>query len=143
MIRDYLSGPRSVWRTAALLEMMLAVSACTPPVVNTGQLPALQTREVVPMHRVEKLLALATSDEDLQIMVTSTGCTQARDFVVETETVDGICRVRIVRTRPDRCRRAPHPVMLTLPWGEAMRFPMERRVVTNPVVSADRGLVDR
>ena len=95
------------------------------------------------MHRLEKLLALAASDEDLRVTVTSTGCTQARDFAVETAVVDGVCHVRIVRIRPDRCRRAPYPVTLTLSWGAAARFPMEKRVVTNPVMAPDKRIVDR
>ena len=72
--------------------------------------------------------------------VVSTGCTRAEHFAVEHEIDAGRCLLTVVRSEPDRCRRAPAVVTVHVPWvapAECAGLPTQ---FTNPVLAPPRTL---
>jgi hypothetical protein len=95
-----------------LFVFIMAVISCT--------LPAAEEREPNEYQRpfeLETLYGFKLAKESIVITVISTGCTEEEDFHLQTSATPEGYDVSIMRTKPDRCRRAP--------MFEQMRIPLD------------------
>ncbi len=91
----------------------------------------------MPKHQSDKPEALSAVRFDgsaFHAGVLSFGCTSSTDFIIEHKIVDSQCRVTLVRTKPDLCRRAPMIAELSVPWSVPEACNELDLVVTNPVL---------
>ncbi len=83
---------------------------------------------------VESVSAVSISADAVRVSVVSHGCTSATDFQVEHVVEQGQCRLTIVRTKPDLCKRAPFVAEIEIAWSlpdACVDLPV---VVANPLL---------
>ena len=73
--------------------------------------------------------------------VISTGCTLQEHFKVEHEVQDGACRVTLVRTKSDFCRRAPFLIDVEVPWEPPAECAQMTVEITNPTIDMEKNTI--
>ncbi len=106
---------RGLW-TALIASGLIASTA-----LSCAQQMSAERMTTKQFGVLEPLLDYKVDAKQITVSVMSTGCTQVDDFSLEVSQVDGVCEIAIYRQRPDRCRRAPFPQTLILPWDALQR----------------------
>ncbi len=83
---------------------------------------------------MEKISNAVYDGESITVTVMSTGCTQASHFVVEHNIVGDRCELTVVRTQPDRCRRAPTPITVGIAWSAPAECATMPLFFSNPLL---------
>ena len=122
------SGLAILLATTGLMLDGCQLAAAMPPV--DGE---------IAMKKLETLQNITVGRDGVSITVISTGCTTAKDFVVELHRKADVPELAIYRIRPDFCRRAPMPSTLQLPWQEPDDYPGDKLRIVNPVANAASG----
>ncbi len=88
--------------------------------------------------RLEPFLSVRANLSQIEFRVISTGCTRPENFSLAVDNKGRHCRVSVYRTQPDRCRRAPFAVDLTIDIKQYTKACQDLRVA-NPL---RRGIPD-
>ena len=147
--RDYFGGGALLAWLLAPLGLLAALrrGRARPAILITAvglmlggcQLAAatLPTGGEAVMKKLEALQDIAVEHDGVRVTVISTGCTTARDFLIELRDRADVTELAVYRIRPDLCRRAPMPVTLLLPWREPGDHPAGKLRIINPVASGE------
>jgi len=95
---------------------IMAVISCTLPAAEERA----QLRNQSPLE-LEVLYGFSLAQESIIITVISTGCTQEEDFHLQTSSTPDGYDVSIMRTKPDRCRRAPMYEQIRIPLDHSKK----------------------
>lgn len=133
------------WFAVSLQRVLPAVIAgllCVP-VSNTVLANEDQSSEK-DNAPVERVGSVDINDERVRFDAISHGCTTSEHFELQVETVENNCRLTIVRTKPDLCRRAPFAVSLSVEWSYEKECGGSDIFIANPVlIISDDGLVKK
>ena len=100
-------------------------------------MPSLAQAELV----IETLHQVSVETGEITFTVTGTGCTSEKDFELLIEPGE-ISRVTVIRTRPDRCKRAPQPIRIKKPLtvdGRALDTPPDTPIIIRNPMSTPPG----
>jgi len=67
--------------------------------------------------KLDAVSGFSFTGQTIRASLISHGCTSSTDFNVEHESEAGMCRVSIMRSKPDLCRRAAFVVNVELDWS--------------------------
>ncbi|MFT4764481.1 MAG: hypothetical protein ACI9OH_001575 [Oleispira sp.] len=101
---------------AVLFVFIMAIISCTLPAADD-----LRSAEHQGVFELETLYGLTLAKESIIITVVSTGCTQEEDFHLQTSATPEGYDVSIMRTKPDRCRRAPMFEQIRIPLDHSRK----------------------
>jgi hypothetical protein len=101
---------------AVFFVFIMAVISCTLPAAD--ERTALANKEPLEM---EVLYGFKLAAESIVITVVSTGCTREDDFHLQTSPTPEGYDVSIMRTKPDRCRRAPMYEQIRIPLDHSRK----------------------
>jgi hypothetical protein len=101
---------------AVLFVFIMAVISCTLPAADD-----LMKAEYQRAFELETLYGFKLAKESIILTVVSTGCTQEEDFHLQTSATPEGYDVSIMRTKPDRCRRAPMFVEIRIPLDHSRK----------------------
>ncbi len=99
-----------------LFFFIVAVISCTMP---SAEEPILQDYQR-PLE-LETLYGFTLAKESIVITVISTGCTQEEDFFLQISATPQGYDVRVMRSKPDRCRRAPMYEQIRIPLDHSRK----------------------
>lgn len=101
---------------AVLFVFIMAVISCTLPSAEerTG------SYHQDPLE-LEVLYGFKLAEESIAFTVISTGCTEEQDFHLQTSATAEGYDVSIMRTKPDRCRRAPMYQQILIPLDHSRK----------------------
>jgi secreted trypsin-like serine protease len=123
--------------TALVLLPALALSGCQLTAATIDHEPNSN------MNKLETLQDIDINRSGVEITVISTGCTAVGDFRMALAQRQDHIELGVYRTRPDRCRRAPKPITLLLPWDDDHRFPQQKVRILNPIAAPPTSLPAR
>ncbi len=93
-----------------LFVFLMAIISCTLPAAEESRFFEKQQ----PLE-LETLYGFKLGKESIIITVMGTGCTQEEDFYLHSSATAEGYDVSIIRTKPDRCRRAPMLQQIRIP----------------------------
>lgn len=89
-------------------------------------------------NKLERVANVTVNQHNVLATVVSNGCTSAQDFTVQYELVNDQCRVSIVRTKPDYCKRAPMAVDLRIASSLPSDCVGAEMIVINPELKIEQ-----
>lgn len=98
-----------------LFVFIMAVISCTLPAAEESSSVYQRPFEL------ETLYGFKLAQDSIIITVISTGCTQEEDFHLQTSSTPEGYDVSIMRTKPDRCRRAPMYQQIRIPLDHSRK----------------------
>lgn len=113
-------------QAALIFVFVMAVIGCSLPAADFDE-PVLTVRG----SEMEPLYGVRVTENNIEIDVTSTGCTKASHFYVEWMPAVGGYDIGIIRRTPDRCRRAPMIETIRIPLDHSEKNDHLR--VLNPI----------
>jgi hypothetical protein len=117
------------------------LTACSAGSQTTSNPSTLQNKTEV--SSMEKISNAVYDGESVTVTVISTGCTQASHFAVEHQLVGDRCEITVVRTEPDRCRRAPTPITVGIAWSAPAECDDASLFFMNPILKTGNRALDR
>ena len=92
----------------------------------------LKNNPIENYKKLETLSNITIKESQVNIRVTSTGCTNSNNFVINNEIVDHQCKLSIYRIKPDLCKRATHYIDINLSWDKTSACGSNKTFVSNP-----------
>ena len=105
----------------------------TKNVENPGEQP-VSARDRLTASSMETVGSIEFDGTSINATVISTGCTTSDNFSVEQVEEAGVCRVVLMRDKPDFCRRAPFVASVAVPFELPENCENLSVVFDNPVV---------
>ena len=109
-------GMNTIKNLSFLFVFIMAVISCTLPAAEEH----FKSEYKRPIE-LETLYGFKLGKESIIITIISIGCTQEEDFHLQTSATPEGYDMSIMRTKPDRCRRAPMYEQIRIPLDHSRK----------------------